>query len=55
MILPKLFASAKRVYWKQTAPLLDFYREKNLLKEIDGIGEIPEITDRILEDIKIKC
>jgi adenylate kinase family enzyme len=31
---------------------LDFYREKNLLKEIDGIGEIPEITDRILGILK---
>ena len=42
----------QNIYWKQTAPLLDFYHKKNLLKEVDGIGEIPEITDRILEVLK---
>ena len=49
---PKIIRQRQKIYWKQTAPLLDFYREKNLLKEIDGIGEIPEITDRILGILK---
>ncbi|MEA1882300.1 MAG: adenylate kinase [Candidatus Marinimicrobia bacterium] len=42
----------QKVYWQQTAPLLNFYREKNLLKEVDGIGEITEITERILKVLK---
>ncbi|MBC8345834.1 MAG: adenylate kinase [Candidatus Marinimicrobia bacterium] len=49
---PDIIRQRQNVYWKQTAPLLDFYRKKNLLKEVDGIGEIPEITDRILEVLK---
>jgi adenylate kinase len=39
----------QQVYWKLTAPLLDFYREKNLLQEVDGLGTISEITNRILK------
>ena len=49
---PDIIRQRQKIYWKQTAPLLDFYREKNLLKEVDGIGEISEITDRILEVLK---
>jgi len=39
----------QQVYWKLTAPLLDFYRDKNLLIEVDGLGTISEITERILK------
>jgi len=49
---PDVIRQRQKVYWQQTAPLLDFYRSKDLLKEVDGIGEIPEITDRILEVLK---
>jgi len=42
----------QQIYWEQTAPLLDFYKRKNLLKEVDGLGEIPEITKRILNILK---
>ncbi|HCI16779.1 MAG: adenylate kinase [Candidatus Marinimicrobia bacterium] len=46
---PEIIRQRQKVYWEQTAPLLDFYREKNLLKEVNGIGDIPEITERILK------
>jgi adenylate kinase len=36
-----------QVYDAETAPLLDYYREKGLLKEISGMGAIEEITARI--------
>lgn len=39
----------QQVYWKLTAPLLEFYRGKNLLIEVDGLGTISEITQRILK------
>ena len=42
----------QKIYWAQTAPLLDFYQERDLLKNVNGIGEINEITDRILNIIK---
>ena len=46
---PDIIRQRQKVYWEQTAPLLDFYRSKNLLKEVNGIGEISKITGRILE------
>jgi adenylate kinase len=36
-----------RVYHQKTEPLVDFYRRRNLLTEVDGIGTVPEITDRL--------
>ncbi|MBU0529397.1 adenylate kinase [bacterium] len=39
----------QQVYWRLTSPLSDFYRERKLLHEVDGLGTIPEITNRILK------
>lgn len=36
-----------RVYKKQTGPLIGHYRKKGLLKEIDGVGSVEEIQNRI--------
>jgi len=36
-----------KVYHQKTEPLIDFYRQRDLLKEIDGIGTVPEITERV--------
>jgi len=35
------------VYEKQTAPLLDYYRERKLLAEISGEGRVDEVTRAI--------
>jgi adenylate kinase len=40
-------ANRLRVYDKQTAPLVNYYRERGLLREIDGVGAINEIRARI--------
>ena len=43
------------VYDKQTAPLVDYYRERNLLRNIDGVGTVGEINQRVtqaLGDVK---
>ena len=45
----KVIRQRQKVYWNQTAPLLEYYQFKNLLKEVDGLGGISEITDRILK------
>lgn len=37
------------VYAEQTAPLIDVYAERGMLTKVDGIGEIDEVTARILE------
>ncbi|MFT3861720.1 adenylate kinase [Micropruina sp.] len=36
------------VYHEQTDPLLEVYRERGLLLEVDGMGEVSEVTQRVL-------
>jgi adenylate kinase len=36
------------VYSEQTAPLIDVYTDRGLVVAIDGIGEISEVTGRIM-------
>jgi adenylate kinase len=36
------------VYAEQTAPLARLYADRGLLVQVDGIGEIDEVTDRIV-------
>lgn len=40
-------ANRLRVYEKQTAPLANYYRERGLLREIDGVGEVNDIRARV--------
>lgn len=42
-------ANRLKVYERQTAPLVDYYRERGLLKSIDGVGDIAEIRARVIE------
>ena len=37
----------QEVYAEQTAPLIDVYRDRNVLVEVDGVGEVDEVTARI--------
>jgi adenylate kinase len=36
-----------KVYHEKTEPLIDFYRRRDLLTEVDGLGTVPEITERL--------
>src|SRR4051794_12969025 len=38
----------QEVYTEQTEPLIGVYRDRNLLVEVDGMGEVDEVTQRIL-------
>ena len=49
---PEVIRNRQKIYWEQTAPLLDFYQKKGILKDVDGLGEISEITERILTVLK---
>lgn len=42
------------LYESQTAPLIEFYRERDLLVEIDGQGEPHEIFDRTVEALEAR-
>jgi adenylate kinase len=36
-----------QVYTEQTEPLLDVYRSRGLLVEVNGLGEIDEVSERV--------
>ena len=44
----------QEVYAEQTEPLIEVYRERGILIEVDGMGEVDDVTKRIfaaLEDV----
>jgi adenylate kinase len=45
---PDAIARRLDIYDAETAPLTAAYGERNLLVQVDGIGEITEVTDRIV-------
>ena len=49
---PNVIRQRQKIYWDQTAPLLEYYKKRNLLKEVDALGDIPEITKRILKVLR---
>ncbi len=44
---PETVRQRLEVYRKQTSPLIDFYRERDLLSEIDGDQPIDQVTEEI--------
>jgi adenylate kinase len=40
-----------QVYTQQTAPLIEYYRQRGLLVELDGTQEIDEVSNQLLETI----
>jgi adenylate kinase len=45
---PEVIAHRLDVYDEQTAPLVAGYAERGLLVTVDGVGEMDEVTDRVL-------
>ena len=43
----------QEVYREQTAPLIEVYRERELLVEVDGIGDVDQVTKRIFEALDV--
>jgi adenylate kinase len=39
----------QEVYKAETEPLIDIYRDHGILLEVDGMGEVADVTDRIAE------
>jgi adenylate kinase len=37
------------VYDAQTAPLVDYYRQRGILREIDGVGKVEDIQKRVIK------
>ena len=40
------------VYDENTKPLLDFYRDRGILAEVNGVGTIDEVAERIRRAIE---
>ena len=45
----KTITARLKVYEAQTAPLVNYYRERGMLREIDGVGKVNEIRSRVLQ------
>jgi adenylate kinase len=43
----------QEVYAEQTAPLIDVYRSRGLLVEVDGMGEVDDVTKRIFDALDV--
>lgn len=46
--------AAKRlqVYWAQTAPVAEFYRLAGLLVEVNGVGTVEEVSERLFAAVE---
>jgi adenylate kinase len=51
---PETVRKRLAVYAEQTAPLADFYSRRGLLAEIDGVGDIGAIGDRVLAVLRAR-
>jgi adenylate kinase len=40
-----------QVYWSQTAPVAEYYRQSGMLREVDGVGSVEEVKGRVLATI----
>ena len=43
----------QEVYLEQTEPLIAVYRERGILVEVDGMGEVDEVTTRIFDALDV--
>lgn len=54
---PEIIRRRMKSYWEQTAPLLDYYRKRNILYRINGVGTTDEVFERIkavLDEVREK-
>jgi len=43
----------QEIYLEQTEPLIEVYRARDIVCEIDGLGEVTEVTQRIFEALDV--
>lgn len=49
---PETVRARLKTFHKQTAPLIDYYTDAGLLTEVDGEGEVPEVTKRVVAAVQ---
>jgi len=43
----------QEVYAEQTEPLVEVYRSRGIVLEIDGMGEVSDVTERIFDALDV--
>jgi adenylate kinase len=43
----------QEVYLEQTEPLIEVYRERGIVVEVDGMGEVSDVTERIFAALDV--
>ena len=43
----------QEVYAEETEPLIEIYRDRGILIEVDGMGEVDEVTQRIFDALDV--
>lgn len=49
---PAAVAKRIEVYHNETLPVLDFYRERDLLAKVDGVDTVEKVYNRVLKEIQ---
>ena len=49
-----MIANRLAIYERETAPILDVYRPRGIVEQIDGVGSLDEITDRIIAALEAR-
>ena len=47
----EVITKRQKIYWEQTAPIIQYYKDLEILKEVDGIGTIEQISQNIIKAI----
>ena len=47
----EIITKRQKIYWEQTAPIIQYYKDLGILKEVNGIGTIKEISQNIIKAI----
>ena len=45
----EIITKRQKIYWEQTAPIIQYYKDLGILKEVNGIGTIEEISQNIIK------
>jgi len=51
--VPETVRNRIRIYWEQTSPLIDYYRDGGLLITIESEGGIERVQEKILEALQV--
>jgi len=51
--VPETVRNRIQVYWQQTSPLIDYYRDEGLLTSIKSEGGIERVQEKILETLRV--